>query len=675
MAEYIAGGNGLQKRMIASAMRGFIAEMAAQLVEQGKAERFRQHMAEVANPFSLSALAFQASYVAGLLAGFVSPVTDLFGLPAFVDAVDDFIKNAVRSIGAHAAELMTEGSALSLKFKAVKDELNKAVVQIMTDLAKDPKQLFALIDKAGDTAVQTAGAAGHGAAKEVIHVFESPWEEEKDEDRGWASTLPKDTAASVLNPGGAALATASRAWEYGTERAKKKIFSTPWARVGYGIGHAVGAIVANVLLLIFTEGIGNAIAAVGEAVGKLAPALRAFGIVATKIEEAMAAIGGAVRIVEEGIAIVAKTVLKPLEKVLAPFLKLLEDLQGWLRKLLGFAEKEGAEVAASAGGKLAGNLGEDLPKGTPKLGGPKGEPHVPGSTAAADDAAANAAAKLETQPKGEPKLKDEPTGEPKPKKEAKEPKPKKEAKEPKPKKEAKEPKPKKEPKAKSEPVKDGGEGAGKAKRKKKAGPKKPKGAKAEAGPPRSLDERIADAERDFNDARRRVVDYKKQRLAAGEKQKGGPFKALYNEQERLWTLKRAKAFPNRQILEQAEIVGVRGADGTMKASSTIAQEGRTLDFVEIDGKRVIGGDLKSKDELINSIEGGLKEPSIDARFRDKSKIGLQHGKEEKILAEAKQGGKLVIRGRDVRTGAMVTVEVDAADYAAQVVIYGEVYPN
>jgi hypothetical protein len=221
-------------------------------------------------------------------------------------------------------------------------------------------------------------------------------------------------------------------------------------------------------------------------------------------------------------------------------------------------------------------------------------------------------------------------------------------------------KPGKEPKAETQPEV-------KPKEKRPSAIKKPKTAGAPE-PPKSLDERITDTERALNEARRRVVDYKKQRLEAGEKQKGGPYKGLYNELEHLWTVKRAKAYPNRQLLEQAEIVGVKGADGKIKSAKQIAGKGRTLDFVEVDGKKVLAGDLKSKDELINSIEGGIKDPSsIEGVFRDKSKIGVQHGKEEAVLAKAnKSGGKLVIRGKDVKTGKVVTIEVDSSEYASTV---------
>jgi hypothetical protein len=277
MASFMAGGEGLQQRMIAAAMRGFAAEMVNQLVAQGKGERAVERLSELVQPAVYAEVSL--SYAAGLLAGFVSPVTDLFGIPAFLDAAGDFMTDLEMRIGRNAVELLDEGSALRTKFRALKKEAAKALRDILKELAKDPNQIYTLIDKAGDKAVQMAGSAGHGAAREVIGAFEAPWEEEKDEDPGWGSVLPKNMVKAVVNPAWEATATLSRAWEYGTERAKKKIFSTPWSKVGYAIGHALGALVANILLLIFTEGIGDAIAAIGKGLGEIAPALRAAGSV------------------------------------------------------------------------------------------------------------------------------------------------------------------------------------------------------------------------------------------------------------------------------------------------------------------------------------------------------------------------------------------------------------
>ncbi len=378
IAGQIAGGEGLQQRMIAAAMRGFIAEMQTQLVDEEKAKHARDHMMELLNP--KVGAAYGASYLAGLIPGFLSPVTDLFGIPAFVDSASDFVQGVEKKIAGQALELANEGSEIRKKLAALKTEFTKAATDIFRDLAKDPKQIFTLIGQATDTAsnmaVNMAARMGHATAAEVIHLFESPWEEEKDEDPGWGSVLPKDplSLSTALNPTWAATATASRAWEYGTERLKKKIFSSPWSQVGYAIGHAMGALLANLLLLVFTDGIGDAIAAIGKGLSEIAPALRALETIAVKIAEALKFIGGAIKAVEEGIAAVASTILKPLEKVLKPFEELLGSLKLWLQKCLGVVEKD-PEALAEAGVKV-------LKLKQP----PKVEPRLTGGSTVADDA-------------------------------------------------------------------------------------------------------------------------------------------------------------------------------------------------------------------------------------------------------------------------------------------------
>jgi hypothetical protein len=192
-----------------------------------------------------------------------------------------------------------------------------------------------------------------------------------------------------------------------------------------------------------------------------------------------------------------------------------------------------------------------------------------------------------------------------------------------------------------------------------------------------LGQRVQQAEAEFNAKRAEVLEYQAERKAAGESLKGGPSKGLWNLQEKLWVLKRQRAYPNRQLLEQARIVGVRSPNGAINRAEEIAEEGRIFDFLEIGEKRLIGGDIKSTEEFKSSIKGGLKRSkSTTLEFRPSSKIGGQHTKELKLIEDAKQsGGKLVIRGVDVRTGETVIIEVDASNLDSIVITYADVYPN
>jgi hypothetical protein len=195
--------------------------------------------------------------------------------------------------------------------------------------------------------------------------------------------------------------------------------------------------------------------------------------------------------------------------------------------------------------------------------------------------------------------------------------------------------------------------------------------------PRSIDARLAEAEQELNPARQKTLDYQTQRSTAGASLKGGPIKEIWDVKERIWLLKRQKAYPGRKILGQATIVGIKTQAGVITPTPEIAGKGRIADFVEFRGAKVVGGDLKSAKELETSIAGGVKRPSsIEGEFRPASKVGVQHDRETKVLNEArKQGSALVIRGRNVMTEQIETVEIDPNSYSSEVLTYEDVHPN
>lgn len=191
-----------------------------------------------------------------------------------------------------------------------------------------------------------------------------------------------------------------------------------------------------------------------------------------------------------------------------------------------------------------------------------------------------------------------------------------------------------------------------------------------------MDKRIARVRNELSEAKQRTVEYKGVQAAAGEKQKGGPSKAIWNKEEELFVLERARTYPDRTILEQVQLIGVKGKDGKIKPSSEIAGEGRTVDFLELHGSKVLGGEVKSKAEIVHSVEN-LKEPGMEGGFKTTTlKVGPQRRKEELIIDFANtQGGTLVFKGKDVRTGNTVDLEVGTKDYSSTVVAYDQVQPN
>ena len=115
----------------------------------------------------------------------------------------------------------------------------------------------------------------------------------------------------------------------------------------------------------------------------------------------------------------------------------------------------------------------------------------------------------------------------------------------------------------------------------------------------------------------------------------------------------------------------------MTTTDAIAGEGRTLDFLEIDGSKALGGEVKSGQEIVNSVEN-LKTGGMEGNFKDDtSKVGQQRVKERKVndVLEKTPGGLLVFTGTDVRTGAKITLKVDPKDYRSTVVSYDQIRPN
>jgi Domain of unknown function (DUF4157)/Putative RNase-like toxin, toxin_1 len=188
---------------------------------------------------------------------------------------------------------------------------------------------------------------------------------------------------------------------------------------------------------------------------------------------------------------------------------------------------------------------------------------------------------------------------------------------------------------------------------------------------------LAEAEAELNPARQATIDYQAKRKAAGESLKGGSSKAIWNAKERIWILKRQMAHPERTMLEQARVVGIKNPDGTIQPTTSVAATGRTPDFVEVRGTEVVAGDLKSQNEFIKSIQGGVKKPKkIEGDFRSGSKVGGQHTVEQNVLkVAAKNGGVIVLEGRNVVTGKIETIEVPAANYKSEVLTYEDVVPN
>lgn len=199
-----------------------------------------------------------------------------------------------------------------------------------------------------------------------------------------------------------------------------------------------------------------------------------------------------------------------------------------------------------------------------------------------------------------------------------------------------------------------------------AQPKPPKAVKAPKKPkqtqqqPKSIDEQIAQAEQDLKSSRQKTSDYFEKRAAGGRSRKGGPKKGIDNAKERVWMLKRQKAYPDRQMLKNCEVKGVQGPDGKLTPTESMAGVGREPDFIELQNGNATLGELKSEWELNKSLSGGPgTAQGGTTSVSPGSKMGGQFGAEDKVVAEARRmNGKIVITGYDVQTGQRIELALD-----------------
>lgn len=351
-------GGGMPARLMGAAMYGFGTEIFRQLTDDEHADRLKRAFAELLVP--ANAADFVAGYTAGAVAGLVSPVTDLLGLGALGEQMPMIAANLARNAWVKSAELAAEAHAIGAAFDALKLQ---AKARFAT-LRKDPAAVFALLDELEAQATNAASRAGGDAAKKTVAYFSGKDEEPQE---GGASAPQESVTDALLNSKPGELSgVLSFVTAKGTQL-RKAIFKTPWQKIGYNIGYAVGAIVVNVLLLAATDGIGNLIVEVSAGMGKLAPLLAG-------VEKALVGLGTRIAEAERAIAAALSALLKPLsgatkwlEPLLKPLGELLERLGGFVRKLLGLPEKAATSAGARVGASLANEATEKFgPKAAPK---------------------------------------------------------------------------------------------------------------------------------------------------------------------------------------------------------------------------------------------------------------------------------------------------------------------
>ena len=302
----------------AASVRGFAAEVGHQF--SGNSEAISSHLKELKSLDNLKSLF--GGYYGGLLAGIISPLTGLFDMLVFADRlrvlVDRIAADAANRFAALVEDARQLASAMAGAASAIKAELLKLkanpidlLIALVTD--QGPSKLEAIANKAGHDAVIEMASA---VAKRFSPHKEGPAKRTAEE-------APLAQAEAKL------------------EEFKESLFSTPWSKVGYDIGYAVGFAAVNVLMLVFSGGIGNALTKLGSVLGELGGVLAQAG-------KLVSVVGRAITFVEEAINAVMNVAMKPLQPLLRALEPHLQKLVVFLRKLLGLAEKESAEAVAAA---------------------------------------------------------------------------------------------------------------------------------------------------------------------------------------------------------------------------------------------------------------------------------------------------------------------------------------
>ena len=332
------------RAVAAASVRGFTAELGHQF--SGNKDAIAGHLKELRHVDNLKSLF--GGYYGGLAAGIVSPLTGLFDMLVFADRLRVMVNHMVADAANRFAGLLDTGrelvEALGGLASKVKGELSKIVahpVDLIVSLLADqgPSKLEAAGNKAGHDAVT---AMANAVSKRFAPA--APTHAETKEEAPLAQVDAK------------------------IEKFKESLFSTPWSKVGYDMGYALGFAAVNILMLVFSGGVGNALTKLGSFLGELGGVLGSAGKLVTVL-------GRGIMFVEEAINAVMNVAMKPLQPLLRALEPHLQKLVVFLRKLLGVAEKEGAEALAAAAKTTAGLA---KPKPPPvHLHAPKASPPTP----------------------------------------------------------------------------------------------------------------------------------------------------------------------------------------------------------------------------------------------------------------------------------------------------------
>ncbi|MGO9899589.1 MAG: DUF4157 domain-containing protein [Solirubrobacteraceae bacterium] len=330
-----------------------VAQFAAGAADTLVTKEGATQLALLAGRLASMALGDQAElaegFVVGGVEGLISPLTSLFGFVEIagplLHVAEGLAKNTWSGqLGADAEAVKKRLDEVGARFKAsLREEWKKGWRQVTQDILGLPQ---AISDTTGQMAFRLGQSAGAGILAEIQAA-------------GVADPKADPSAEQAQKPpADPNFIEKATSWVHSkVEAAEGAVLNTPWRKFGSKLGYALGAVVSNVVILVFTEGIGNAIEEVAAVLGRVAGALAELSETAGAAVRGLASV---TKTVSEGVGTVERLIgrmtsaaLKPLEPLLKPFFELLEELRVFLRKLAGVAEKKaaaGLETAAGAAG-------------------------------------------------------------------------------------------------------------------------------------------------------------------------------------------------------------------------------------------------------------------------------------------------------------------------------------
>lgn len=340
------GFSSTQQRLLIAVGRGVGDELVDQLGKGGKGALLLTRLSTFS---SKDAPELIGGYWLGLVEGLISPITDLFSLAVLGEQMQALAQQLLVSAISRREELTTEAQDLvKVGIQGVREGVAKTIKGFREKPLETLKGLMDLSNIVAEHAERFAYDAGRKAGKEIIKGLEAPWQQEEQK---------KETPSLLKQPMGWLQAQG--------EKLEAKVISTPWSKIGNKAGYAVGFLAIQIILLLGSGGIGNAIVDVGSAIGKLS---KGAGLLARGLEGIagfVKSIGTAIAAVEHAIGLVTKAMLKPLEPLLEPLGKFLSKLRSFLRKLLGLSE----EAAGAATTKAATKLGTKAEQQFAETGG------------------------------------------------------------------------------------------------------------------------------------------------------------------------------------------------------------------------------------------------------------------------------------------------------------------